>query len=55
MKLPLRPSLPIVLLAAIVLVLLVPTCKPFAPALDQVPTDQNQPLGNPVHMRGFFD
>ena len=55
MKLPLRPSLPVVLLAAIVLVLLVPACNPFAPALDEVPTDQNQLLGNPVHVRGFFD
>jgi hypothetical protein len=35
--------------------LLVAACNPFAPALDEVPTDQNQLLGNPVHIRGFFD
>jgi hypothetical protein len=35
--------------------LLVVACNPFAPALNEVPTDQNQLLGNPVTVRGFFD
>ena len=30
-------------------------CNPFAPALNEVPTDPNQVLGNPVTVRGFFD
>ncbi|TGE20134.1 hypothetical protein [Hymenobacter elongatus] len=30
-------------------------CNPFAPALDDVPTDPNQLLGNPVTVRGFFE
>ena len=55
MKLPPRPSYSSLLLAGIVLVLTVPACNPFAPALDEVPTDQNALLGNPVTVRGFFD
>ena len=54
MKLP-RPSFPVFLLAGIGLVLTVPACNPFAPALDEVPADQNELLGNPVYVRGFFD
>lgn len=34
---------------------LVGACNPFAPALNEVPTDPNQLLGNPVTVRGFFD
>ena len=30
-------------------------CNPFAPGLDDMPTDPNQLLGNPVTVRGFFD
>ncbi len=54
MQLP-RPSFPVLLLAAIWLMLLVPACNPFAPALDDVTTDPNALLGNPVTVRGFFD
>jgi hypothetical protein len=35
--------------------LLAAACNPFAPGLDEVPTDQNQLLGNPATVRGFFD
>jgi len=52
---PLRPLFPSLLLAAVVLLLLAPACNPFAPALDEVPTDQNALLGNPTTVRGFFD
>ena len=55
MKLPRRPSFPVLLLAAIGLMLTVPACNPFAPALDDVSTDSNAVLGNPVTVRGFFD
>ena len=55
MKLPPRPSFPVVLLGGIGLLLMVPACNPFAPALDEVVIDQNQLLGNPVTVRGFFD
>ena len=52
MKLPSRST---IMLSGIVLMLTVPACNPFAPALDEVPTDQNELLGNPVYVRGFFD
>lgn len=55
MKLPPRPSIPVPLLLAAPLLLATPACNPFAPALAEVPTDQNQLLGNPVTVRGFFD
>ena len=55
MKLLLRPSFPFVLLGGIALVLTVPGCNPFAPALDEVLIDQNGLLGNPATVRGFFD
>ena len=55
MKLPPRPSFPVVLLAGIGLVLAVPACNPFAPGLDEVAADQNALLGNPATVRGFFD
>ena len=55
MKLPLHPSFSVVLLSSIVLMLTVPACNPFAPGLDEVPTDQNALLGNPATVRGFFD
>ena len=55
MKLPPRPSFPVVLLAGIGLVLAVPACNPFAPGLDEVSADQNALLGNPATVRGFFD
>ena len=55
MKLPLRPSFSVVLLSGILLMLTVPACNPFAPGLEEVPTDQNALLGNPVNVRGFFD
>jgi hypothetical protein len=55
MKSLLRPSFPTLLLAAIGLLLAVPACNPFAPALDEVPADQNELLGNPLYVRGFFD
>ena len=55
MKQPPRPSFPALLLAAIGLMLTVPACNPFAPALDDVSTDSNAVLGNPVTVRGFFD
>ena len=55
MKLSPRPSFPVVLLAGIGLLLTVPACNPFAPALDEVPTDENALLGNPITVRGFFD
>jgi hypothetical protein len=55
MKLLLRPSFPNLLLAATGLLLAVPACNPFAPALDEVPADQNELLGNPMYVRGFFD
>ena len=29
-------------------------CNPFAPGLDEMPADQNQLLGNPVFVDGFF-
>ncbi len=53
MKLP-RPSFSVLVLAAGAL-LAAPGCNPFAPALDEMPTDQNQLLGNPTTVRGFFD
>lgn len=55
MKQPARPSFPVMLLSGIGLMLMVPACNPFAPALDEVPADQNELLGNPVYVRGFFD
>ena len=55
MNLPPRPSFPVVLLGGSVQQLTVPACNPFAPALDEGPTDQNQLLGNPATVRGFFD
>ena len=55
MKLLSRPSFPVVLLAGIGLMLFVPACNPFAPALNEVPTDENTLLGNPINVRGFFD
>ncbi|UOQ51321.1 hypothetical protein [Hymenobacter cellulosivorans] len=36
-------------------VLLLAACNPFAPALDDVPTDPNKLLGNPVTVQGFFE
>jgi hypothetical protein len=39
----------------LLLVLLAAACNPFAPALHEVPTDQNQLLGDPTTVRGFFD
>jgi hypothetical protein len=39
----------------LLLVLLVAACNPFAPALDEVPADENQLLGDPTNVRGFFD
>lgn len=30
-------------------------CNPFAPALDDLPTDPNKLLGNPATVRGFFE
>ncbi|MCB2376712.1 hypothetical protein LGH70_03925 [Hymenobacter sp. BT635] len=35
--------------------LLLTACNPFAPGLDDAPTDPNQLLGNPVTVRGFFE
>ena len=55
MKLPPRPSFSVLLLAAIGLMLTVPACNPFAPALNEVPSDENALLGNPATVRGFFD
>ena len=55
MKLLPRQSFPVVLLSGILLLLTVPACNPFAPALGEVPADQNALLGNPVTVRGFFD
>ena len=55
MKLLSRPSFPVVLLTTIGLMLLIPACNPFAPALNEVPTDENTLLGNPITVRGFFD
>ena len=37
------------------LALLAAACNPFAPALNDMSTDPNQLLGNPVTVRGFFD
>ncbi|GAA4041439.1 hypothetical protein GCM10022409_29290 [Hymenobacter glaciei] len=50
-----RLSFSTLLVAVIGLLLVVPACNPFAPALDEVPADQNELLGNPVYVRGFFD
>ena len=55
MNLPPRPSFPVMLLTGIGLMLMVPACNPFAPALDEVLADQNELLGNPLYVRGFFD
>ena len=55
MSLAARSPFPFIMLAGIVLVLTAPACNPFAPALDEVPADQNELLGNPVYVRGFFD
>ena len=30
-------------------------CNPFAPGLDDMPTDPNQLLGNPATVKGFFE
>ncbi|TGE28904.1 hypothetical protein [Hymenobacter metallicola] len=42
-------------LLAVGLLAVAAACNPFAPSLDDVPTDPNQLLGNPVTVRGFFE
>ncbi len=41
--------------SVVLLLLALAACNPFAPALDEVPTDPNALLGNPVTIKGFFD
>ncbi|WP_152559850.1 hypothetical protein [Hymenobacter sp. IS2118] len=55
MKVLSRPFFPVGWLTGILLMLTVPGCNPFAPALDEVPANENDLLGNPVTVRGFFD